>query len=234
MSDTLATLVRKKKYSDVYYLYEIAGTSGDPDKKEYPAYDLGIYRGYIDPKLIYNLASDGTEDGGTWTDYTTEGISAASSAFTAIRLADVEFDAMYVGAPFKFTGMSVDMGVAGVDGGTLAATWEYPNAVTDLFEPSAWYDLNEEDNTASAADKGLDAGTSTYTVEWEVPKDWVLSNINSTDTTLGSPENKLYWVKFMVGTAGYSTAPTIERIRLVRPLPATSLTILESLDDDCD
>jgi hypothetical protein len=236
MTDTVASLARKKLYSDVYYLYEITGTgaaAGD-DKKEFVAYDLGIYRGYKDPLLVYRLDSDGTEDGGTWVAGTTECTSASGSTFIGIRLADVQYDALYIGFTDKFTGLSIDIDTAGVDAGTLVATWEYPSAVSDIYEPTTWSDLNEEDNTASAAGKGLDAGTSTYSVEWEIPTDWVEATLDSTDSILQRPQSRIYWVKFMVGTAGYSTAPLIERIRLVRPLPATSLTLLDYTDDACD
>jgi hypothetical protein len=236
MGKTDLGIAKDKYYPDAYYLYEITGSGGGggDDNKEYVDYDLGVYRGYVDPTYVYTLAGATAEDVGTWLDVTADAISAASSAFTAIPLADVQYDAFYIGAPFKFTGCSIDMGVAGVDAGTLVATWEYPNTISDVDLVTAWQDLNEEDNTATAAGKGLDAGTSTYTVEFEVPTDWVESLISLTDSVLNKPTSKMYWIKFMVGTAGYSTAPTIERIRLVRPLPATSLTILESLDDDCD
>ena len=236
MAETQLGLMKRKMYPDVYCLYELTGSgAGDgDDKKEYVDYDLGIYSGYKDPVFVYTLAGASAEDVGTWLDVTTEATSAASSAFTAIPLADVQYDAFYVGAPFKSTGCRVDMGVAGVDAGTLVATWEYPNTISDIDKTTAWYDLNEEDNTASATGKGLDAGTSTYTVEWEIPTDWVEGNISITDSVLKKPTSKVYWFKFMVGTAGYSTAPTIERIQLVRPVPATSLTVLESLDDDAD
>ena len=229
-------LMLEKKRADVYYLYEITGTGGGAgdDKKEYVAYDLGLYKGgYINPTLVYTLDAT-AEDKGTWADVTTEAQSASGSAFTAIPLADAQYDAMYIGAPFKFTGCWINMGVAGVDGGTLVATWEYPNTIDDVNEPTAWCDLNEEDNTASASGKGLDAGTSNYTVEWEIPKDWKECNLDITDSTLKLPKYRMYWIKFVVQTAGYSTAPTIEQIQVVRPLPASSMTLLDYTDDACD
>lgn len=236
MSSVLGEL-KDKRRADAYKLYEITGTGGGAgdDKKEYADYDLGIYKwGYIDPTFVFTLAGATAEDVGTWLDVTADAISAASSAFTAIPLADVQYDAFYVGAPFKSTGCRIDIGVAGVDAGTLVATWEYPNTVSDIYDPTAWQDLNEEDNTASAAGKGLDAGTATYTVEWEIPTDWVECNLDTTHAVLGLPTSKMYWFKFMVGTAGYSTAPTIERVQLVRPLPASSMTLLDYTDDACD
>ena len=235
MAETELGLMKRKVYPDAYYVYELVGSgagAGD-DIKEYVDYDLGIYYGYKDPTFVYTLNAT-AEDVGVWADVTTEATSAASSAFTAIPLADAQYDAMYIGTRFKPTGYRIDIGVAGVDGGTLVATWEYPNAISDVDKITTWVDLNEEDNTASAAGKGLDAGTSTYTVEFEVPTDIVEGLISITDSVLKQPTSEMYWVKFMVGTAGYSTAPTIERIQAVRPLPATSLTILESVDDDCD
>jgi hypothetical protein len=207
---------------DVYKLYDL--TSAGADLKEYVAYDLGARAGYHDPVAVFTLNAT-AEDTGVFEDVTATAI-ADTTKFTAIPLDDAQYDALYIGSNFKPTGARINIGVAGVDAGTLVATWEYPSASDDNDMPSTWADLNEEDNTASASGKALDAGTSTYTVEFEVPTDWKKTLISTVDSTLKKQQYKMYWFKLMVGTAGYSTAPTIERIQLVKPIKSEKLKVV--------
>jgi hypothetical protein len=200
------------------------------NERNYISFDLGKLVGGKEPTAVFTLNTDGVEDEGTFTDQTDNARSLSGSTFDGIRLADVQYDALYVCFPEKFTGLDIDIDVAGVDAGTLVATWEYVQEAHTDGQPKTWTDLNEDDGSASAAGKGLDSGTGEKSVKWIIPSDWVKAKMR-VNKDEGFVEG--YWVKFMVGTAGYSTAPELESISVIRPKPATAISVLLA-DNDYD
>lgn len=206
----------KEVYPDDYKSYAISGAN----ERRYPSFDLGLDEGGKEPIAVLTLNAD-SEDQGVFVNETEKARSLSGSTFTAIPLADAQFDAMYVCYRKPHCGLQVDIGIAGVESG-LAASFEYPTSVdSDGYPvPAGWMDLAEEDNTTLLA-----AGTGTYTVKHAIPTDWVEATIEGITG---------YWIKYMVNTAGYSTAPTIESILVVMPIPAKSIWVFDTIADACD
>lgn len=199
-------------------------TSVGADIRRFPGFDLGLIKGGIAPTVVFTLDAT-AEDEGVFVDETKKARGEVTGTFTAIPLADAQYDALYIMCHRKITGAEIDIDTAGVDGGSLVATWEYPSAVDSEDNPSTWSDLIEEDNSATAAGKGLDSGTGKKTVKFVPPTDWKEAVING---------QKGYWIKFMVGTAGYTTAPIIDTIDVVVSNPGVWMDITSKVNDDCN
>lgn len=212
--------------NDQMDLYKVYSLTGGATIVEYPSFDLGLLQGTELPKWVLTLDSNGTEDKGTFVDETADARSSSGSTFTAIPAPSAQYDALYICFDKPFTGISTDINTAGTDAGSLAATWEYPNTVDNNDNPATWVDLVEDDESTS-----LTAGTSTYSTKWIIPTDWVKSTM-----TIGANDEKLtgYWVKFMVGTAGYTVAPILESIGIVMPKPGVFATIRNNITASCD
>ena len=193
-------------------------TSVGSDIRRFPGFDLGLLADGHQPDKVLTLNAT-AEDEGVFVDVTPEARGDDTSYFTAIPLADAQYDALYVMFLKKFTGLEIDIQTAGVESG-LAATWEYPSAVDSEDIPSTWSDLIDEDNTVN-----LTAGTGKYTLKVVRPSDWKESVIEGV---------KGYWVKFMVGTAGYSTAPILDVIKVVTSIPGQWMDITSKVDDACN
>ena len=122
------------------------------------------------------------DDGGAFTDYTTEANEATADDVVILPAAPAENDAFYVGYTYRFTKIQVNTSTVATDG---AVTWEYYNG--------AWTALTAVvDNTDSFQTTGL------QTVAFTLPWDWTTTTINS--------QGPYYYVRARVSTAGTSTA----------------------------
>jgi len=197
--------------------YELTGTGSD--LRKYIAFDLGLKYGTKQVKAVLTLDAL-SEDWGTFVDVTEEARSTSGSTFTAIPAPSAQYDALYICLEEPVPGLRMGIDTAGVDAGSLAATWEYVGDTDAGGKPITWYDLNEEDGTTS-----LTAGTSTYSVKWFMPSDWEKSTLRGIEG---------YWVKFMVGTVGYGTAPVLESIEAVYPKDSVSVVVMDDSTDAFD
>lgn len=100
------------------------------------------------------------DDGGAFTDFTTEANSAGANDADLLPVAPLANDAFYFGADAVFSQVKLNIGQAGA--GTWTITWEYYNRLT-----SAWAALgNVTDGTTGFTTGG------TNTVTFDRPADW--------------------------------------------------------------
>lgn len=109
-----------------------------------------------------------SDDGGVFTDETTDANSAAAADVTLSPAVPAENDAFYVGSSYEFGGVIVNISTAQV-GGTVV--WEYYNGTT-------WVDLSVAHNLTDNS-SGFTAGTATYNVTFDEPTDWATTTVNS-------------------------------------------------------
>lgn len=124
-----------------------------------------------------------SDNGGVFTDFTTEANNAAIDDFDLIPATPQVNDAFYLGWTSRFTEVLVDTGTAATDG---IITWEYFNGTA--FVPL----LGVVDNTDNF--KVL----TQQSVSWTLPWDWVTTTVNS--------QGPFYYVRARVTTAGTTRA----------------------------
>lgn len=124
-----------------------------------------------------------SDDGGVFTDETTDANDAGADDVVLIPASPAINDAFYVGASRRFHEVEVNVGTAGTGN---VVTWEYYNG-------STW-----------AALAGVTDGTSNFTVtgtstvSFTLPSDWATTTVNAV--------GPYYYVRARVTTAGSTTA----------------------------
>ena len=117
------------------------------------------------------------DDGGVFTNYTSEAQSAAASDVVLLPAAPATDDAFYFGFDIPAGMSTIDIDVAGV--GTWAVTWEY-------YDGSSWTSLNDVDDRTSAF-----SILGRNIVTWTVPADWSTTTVVSISA---------YWVRARVSS----------------------------------
>lgn len=137
------------------------------------------------------------DDGGVFTDDTTDANSAAANDVPLMPAVEAINDAFYFGGslrggivPNLFQEIKINIGTAGV-GNTIA--WEYYNG-------SAWASLTVTDGTNGFTTLG------TNTVTFTPPTDWATVAVNAVTT---------YWVRARVTAAAFTTIPLATQIWLM-------------------
>lgn len=131
-----------------------------------------------------------SDDGGSFTDNTSEANEVGGTAFDVLASTPASNDALYLGLPYKFLGAVTTLQTLGVDGGSLAVTWEYYNG-------STWASLSN----VTAGTTGSDDFTASGKVTWDLPSAWTKTTVNGS--------NSLYFVRARLSAGSYSTAPTM-------------------------
>lgn len=122
------------------------------------------------------------DDGGVYTDETTDANSAAANDVQLLPVAPAENDAFYVGYSHVFTEVRFNIGTVATDG---ALTFEYWNG-------TAWTALTVTDLTDNFKNSGSNSVTFT------APRDWATTTVNS--------QGPFYYIRARVSTAGTSQA----------------------------
>lgn len=145
----------------------------------------GLVQGY---GLLQDIQSAQADDGGVFTDETTDANSAATADVTLSPATPAINDAFYVGMAEPFDLIEFVISTAAV-GGTAA--WEY-------FNGTSFVTLNNivDDTT------GFTAGTGLFDVTFDVPDDWATTTVNSIAG--------LYWVRWRETAGGTSGATASE------------------------
>lgn len=129
-------------------------------------------------------------DGSAYTDNITEAGTSSGTAFSVYADATPDVnDAIYFGLGFKFLGVIHRLQTLGVNGGSLAVTWEYYNG-------STWASL-----TTTASVTGADLFTASGKVTWTMPSAWATTSVNSS--------GDMYFVRARMSAGSYSTAPSL-------------------------
>jgi hypothetical protein len=128
----------------------------------------------------------------TYVDETADANDAGTADWQLFPTTEAVGDAVIIGQPVPFTSITLSSsgGTAGVDGGSLAVTWEY-------WDGAAW--------TALA---GVSDGTTNFTiaagagqvVSWTAPQNWATQ-------ALGANTDLLYYVRARISAGSYSTNP---------------------------
>lgn len=126
------------------------------------------------------------DDGGVFTDETTEANEDTSDDMTILPAAIAENDAYYFGSSQEFTRLVIEMSQAGV--GTYTLAWEY-------WDGDSW-------ETLTGASGDLKA-TGRNVVTWTMPADWATTTINS--------QGPFYFVRCVADTGNMTTEPLGER-----------------------
>lgn len=177
---------------EVGYVY--TDTSDDPFHKDYVLLTWrpvrSIQRVYILNKDAKDLNQVWSDDGGAFTDNTTDANSVGGTAFDAFAAVPVAGDILYIGSSTIWENTTILLATAGVDGGTTTLAYEYWNG-------AAWTAISSVvDNTSLLTQDG--------TITFEAPRDWAQTIVN------GSAN--LYYMRIRITNADYVTAPTISQI----------------------
>lgn len=141
---------------------------------------FSLYGQYLADTVDLALA----DDGGSFTDETTEANDASTDDVTLLPAAEATSDAYYFGERYKFGQLYITIGQAGV-GNTIV--WEYYNGSTWATVPGL------TDGTS-----GLTAGTSSYAVSFTPPTDWARTTVDG---------KRAYWIRIRCTAASFTTQP---------------------------
>lgn len=151
-------------------------------------FDPYRFRTRYQPTLVYGFTSS------AYTDYTAESRVVGVDGIPLATVLAASSDALYIGAPWQFRGVSIRM----FDAVSTAAATLTVEAWRD-----AWVAMAVDNGTAATAGKPFSKGG---TLAWTVPDDWVVRPINSSDA--------LYWVRISLSAAPTSAA--IGQIGVIR------------------
>ena len=161
----------------LYYTVNEHSASGwDDSKIQFQQYIEGETDTAIDCAYL--------DDGGVFTDYTTEFNNATVDDVELMPATEVVNDAFYFGYSTAFPSLKLNIGQAAV--GT-AITWEY-------WDGAAWSSWSPVDNTDGFTILG------TNIVAADEPGDWATTAVN------GSTK---YWIRARVSTASFTTQPLL-------------------------
>lgn len=141
------------------------------------------------PTLVYGHTSS------VYTDYTTASRTVGVANIPLSTVLAASSDALYLGAPWQFRGVSVRMfdAVSSATATLTAEAWR-----------DAWVALSDvSDGTKASAGKPFSKGG---TLTWTVPDDWVVRPVNSSDA--------LYWVRLRLSAA--PTSASVGQMGVIR------------------
>ena len=147
-----------------------------------PGHQFSLYAQYLADTVDLALSNDG----GVFTDETTDANDAGADDVTLLPATEATDDAFYVGHRHPFGQIYIDMTQVGVGTGIK---FEYYNG-------SAW-----------AAIPGLTDGTTELTVDGAIsfwpPGDWARTTVDGKDA---------YWIRLVCDDASYTTQPLGDRV----------------------
>jgi hypothetical protein len=123
-----------------------------------------------------------SDDGGVFTDETTDANEATADDVVLIPASPANDDAFYIGDSAVFSRAKINVSTAATDG---TITWEYYNG-------STWATLTVTDGTSGFQTAGSNE------VTWIPPSDWATTTVNS--------QGPFYYVRARVSAAGTTTA----------------------------
>lgn len=132
------------------------------------------------------------DTGSSYTDNTDEANTPGGTAFNVLNATPASNDAIYFGLANKFHGLTVRLFTAGVDGGSLAITWEY-------YDGSSWTSF-----TPTAETTGADSFTADGRITWSSLSSWTETTVNGSSS--------LFFVRARLTAGSYSTAPKANHI----------------------
>lgn len=138
------------------------------------------------------------DDDGSFTNYTTAFNNATVNDVQLIPTVEEVDDAFYFGYSYKFKGLTLNIGTAGV-GNTIV--WEYYNG-------SAWTSLSVTDTTSGFTVAG------TNTVTFTPPDDWSKTSVNAYE---------YFWIRSRVSVAAFTTQPLLTQGWIIVPNSITYL-----------
>lgn len=127
------------------------------------------------PSLRQVMQSAQADDGGAFTDETTESNNDTPDDMTLLPATVAANDAYYFGGDFPFRILTVNVSQAG--SGDWAGTWEYWNG-------SAWQGFSSVDDRSDGFKNG-----GIRTISWDIPTNWAIATVNSVDS---------YYARFIV------------------------------------
>jgi hypothetical protein len=151
-------------------------------------YDPYRLRTRFQPTSVFGSTSS------AFTDYTAESREVGTTEIPLATVLAASSDALYVGAPWQFRGLSVRM----LDDVTSAST-----TLTVEVWRDAWTSLPFASDIQTTSGKPFSKGG---TITWTLPEDWVVRAVNSS-----AP---LYWVRIKLSAAPTSAA--IGQIGVIR------------------
>jgi len=161
----------------------------------------------LDADLLYNagtttvgnLAAGVQDDGGVFTDDTTDLNDVAGGGDVPVHPATTGAnDAFYFGMNDQFTLLMVDVTTAAT-ATAAGTTWEY-------WDGTTWSALTVVDDSDSANGFAT-AGTGRYLVSWLLPTDWETTTVTNQPAALVKP----YYVRIRVSNAtNYTAGATLE------------------------
>jgi hypothetical protein len=145
------------------------------------------------------------DDGGAYTDETTDANDAGATDVVLLPAVPAVNDAFYVGSDVPISGIVFDIGQAGI--GTWTITWEY-------YDSDSWESLQGvNDDTAGFTTTASDG----QYVTWIMPIDWATTTINS--------QGPYYYIRGRV--SAYTTVneqPLADQIYLLGKYPYITVT----------
>lgn len=166
--------------------------NGDVDAREGSATDGVVIGAYTLQAVGYGYQ----DDGGSFTDDTTDLNDAGTDDVAVFPTAEAQNDAFYFGDAAKFSGLKIVLGTAGSSAGVVA--WEY-------YDGAAWTSLATAHKLQDDTDS-FNATAGTYFVTFVQPTDWTKTTINSTEA---------YWVRARCTTVYDTTNPLITQAYLL-------------------
>ena len=146
-----------------------------------------------------NLAAGIQDDGGSFTDDTTDlnDVGGGGDVDVFPSGGEAVDDAFYFGMEELWNYLVVDISTQGVSS-SAATTWEY-------YDGTTWSSLTMTDDSDSGNGAFTD-GTGRYVISWVIPSDWTQTTVTNQPATL----NKVYYVRVRISAANYTTLPILE------------------------
>jgi hypothetical protein len=167
----------------------------------------------LDPQRLrtrYQPASVLGSTSSAFTDYTSTAQSTTTDDIPLASILAASSDALYIGAPWQFRGLSIRM---------LDAVSSVASTLTVELWCDAWKDVAKEDSTQATSGKPFSKGGA---ITWTLPEDWVVRAVNSSAA--------LYWARIRLSTAPTSAAigqvSAIRRSSMCAPVTLRTLALI--------
>jgi hypothetical protein len=179
-------------YDGFVYRVRVSGGAGNADILDVSVTGDSVWPGTVDD-IGYELSeairgSDITaaiaDDGGVFTDETTEANEGTSDDMTLYPVVPAQDDAYYFGFSWTVARLFMWITTAGV--GTYTVAWEY-------WDGNSWETLTVTDGTAAFKNSGL------WTVTWTPPSDWATTTVNS--------QGPFYYIRAVIDNGTVTTVP---------------------------
>ena len=144
--------------------------------------------------LINSVSSFGSvlsDNGGVFTDNTTDANSPTTSTFNAFAAVPTTGDAIYFGLSNRFEKLNITLGNTPAD--TNIAV------VTEYYDGATWSTL-----TVTESFTGVEKLLANGQLEWSAPGNWEQTTVNSSDS--------LYFIRIRITSGAYATQPAIEEV----------------------